>query len=333
MINYPIKFEPILKEKIWGGSKLKTVLSKGAITEQVGESWEISGVEGNVSTVCNGVYKGMELTKVIEKFEGALVGNENFQNFGTNFPLLIKFLDAQTNLSVQVHPDDTMAKQRHQSFGKTEMWYIMDSEPNAEIVLGLKDPDVDPTILSSVTSSNVYSIFNTEKVKKGDSYFIPAGKVHAIGAGVLAAEIQQTSDLTYRVYDWDRVDDRGERRKLHTNLAITATKKFLDNGKKEYDVTSQHSCNLVDCCYFTTNIFNVTVFKKVNYRRLDSFVILMCVEGSAVVSVNGYKEPLKMGETVLIPASSKEVIFHGTHAKVLEVFIKPKSSSYRQLAA
>ncbi|MCH9660248.1 MAG: class I mannose-6-phosphate isomerase [Bacteroidetes bacterium] len=333
MISYPIKFEPILKEKIWGGSKLKTLLNKDARTDHVGESWEISGVKGNVSRVSNGIYKGMELNKVIENFEGALVGKENFDNFGTNFPLLIKFLDAQTNLSVQVHPDDKMAKVKHQSFGKTEMWYILDSAPNAEIVLGLNDQNKDTSILSTINSDNVYSIFNTIKVEKGDSYFIPAGKIHAIGAGIMVAEIQQTSDITYRVYDWDRIDDTGKQRELHTDLAISATKLFPENGKNKYDPKSTGPCNLVDCTYFTTNIIDVTAYKKLNYRRLDSFVILMCVEGNMTVSVNGYNEPLSLGETVLIPANSNEVICHGSHAKILEVFIRPQASAFRQFAA
>ncbi len=333
MRTYPIKFEPILKEKIWGGSKLKNILGKATTGENIGESWEISGVEGSVSRISNGLYKGMELKTALEKFQDQFLGTENFEKFGTNFPLLIKFLDAQTNLSVQVHPDDKKAKELHDSFGKTEMWYIMDSDPDAEIVLGLKDVNTNLGILSSINAENVSSIFNTEKVKKGDSYFIPAGKVHAIGAGILAAEIQQTSDITYRVYDWDRKDAHGNERELHTQLAIDATKKFEGNGKKEYTVEKNTTSNLADCDYFTTNVIEVSGIKKLEYERLDSFVVLMCVNGRGSVTINDYTEHISLGETVLVPSISKDVVLRSSNARFLEVFIRPLMHPFQTLAA
>lgn len=332
MRTYPIKFEPILKEKIWGGAKLKNQLNKNAVHENVGESWEISGVEQNISIIKNGLYKGMGLQDALSKYKEELLGEENFNNFGTNFPLLIKFLDAKTNLSVQVHPDDSMAKERHNSFGKTEMWYIMDSDPNAEIVIGLKAANTDSSILNSVNANNVDAIFNKEKVTKGDSFFIPAGKVHAIGAGVLAAEIQQTSDLTYRVYDWDRKDDQGKTRELHTGLAIKATKHFPETSKNDYVLKPNGTCNLVECPYFTTNILDVKSEKTKNYQDLDSFVILMCVEGSGTIAVDNYKESIRIGETILVPAKSKDVTFHASNAKFLEVYILPQASKIQQAA-
>ena len=243
---YPIKFNPILKEKIWGGNKLKNILGKQTESSNVGESWEISDVKGNISIVSNGQYKGRNLKELINQYKADFLGYSNFENFGTNFPLLIKFLDAKTDLSVQVHPDNDMAKQHHNSFGKTEMWYIMDSDDNADIVLGLKDKNIHPEILQNINSDNVEAVFNRESVKKGDSFFIPAGKIHAIGAGVLAAEIQQTSDITYRVYDWDRTDDKGKKRELHTHLAQKATKHFDSNGKAEYNIRENESANLVN---------------------------------------------------------------------------------------
>ncbi|WP_299886003.1 type I phosphomannose isomerase catalytic subunit [uncultured Lacinutrix sp.] len=318
---YPIKFNPILKEKIWGGNKLANLLGKTTEKDNVGESWEISDVNGNISTVNNGEYEGMNLKDLITNHESDLLGIDNFKNFGYNFPLLIKFLDAKTDLSVQVHPDNTMAKRKHNSFGKTEMWYIMDSDDNADIVLGLKDKNMSPKMLHHINSNNVDSVFNREKVKKGDSFFIPAGKIHAIGAGVLAAEIQQTSDITYRVYDWDRKDSNGEKRELHTQLAEKATKIFDSNGKAEYTIKPNKSTNLVDCEYFTTNVMNITKHIAKDYSNLDSFVVFMCVEGEVDITAGYYTENLKIGETVLLPAKAEEIAFNSQNAKLLEIYI------------
>jgi mannose-6-phosphate isomerase len=236
MIIYPIKFNPILKDKIWGGNKLNSVLGKETNKNNVGESWEISDVNDNISIVSNRNYEGNSLKELIAENKSNLVGTKNFENFGYNFPLLIKFLDAKTDLSVQVHPDNKMAKKHHNSFGKTEMWYIMDSDDNADIALGLNDNNTNTEIFNHITSQNVDAIFNREKVEKGDSFFIPAWKIYALGSVVLAAEIQQTSDITYRVYDWDRTDNKGQKRELHTHIAEQVTKKFDFSGKSEYTI-------------------------------------------------------------------------------------------------
>ncbi|MBT8393455.1 MAG: class I mannose-6-phosphate isomerase [Flavobacteriaceae bacterium] len=318
---YPIKFSPILKEKIWGGNKLNTLLGKQTSKENVGESWEISDVNGNISEVSNGAYKGSNLKELIKKHKADILGYENFNNFGYNFPLLIKFLDAKRDLSVQVHPDNKMAKQYHDSFGKTEMWYIMDSDKNADIVLGLKNKDINPEIIQNINSANVNDVFNREPVKKGDSFFIPAGKIHAIGAGVLAAEIQQTSDITYRVYDWDRTDDKGQKRELHTQMAQKATKHFDTNGKAEYNIRQNERANLVNCEYFETNIMDISKYQAKDYSSLDSFVIFMCVDGEVDITTGCQTETLKMGETVLIPAEANEVAFNSDNGSLLEVYI------------
>ncbi|MDT0558990.1 type I phosphomannose isomerase catalytic subunit [Ichthyenterobacterium sp. W332] len=333
MNTYPIKFRPILKEKIWGGEKLSQILNKKSKSKNVGESWEISGVDENISIVTNGLYKGKSLNELITMFKGDFMGQANISIFGENFPLLIKFLDAKTNLSVQVHPDDKMAKTHHNSFGKTEMWYIMDSDKDAEIVLGLKNDKINSEVLGDINASNVNAIFNTEKVSQGDSYFIPAGKIHAIGAGVLAAEIQQTSDITYRVYDWDRIDDNGQQRELHTELAQKATKISTSNGKSDYRLEHNRTSNLVDCDFFTTNIFEVQGPQKRDYKGLDSFVIYMCVEGSAEIIVNNYSEFISIGETVLIPANCIDVIFNAQGAKILEIYIDPNDAKSKKLAS
>ena len=318
---YPIKFNPILKEKIWGGNKLSTILAKQTNKQDVGESWEVSDVNGNISEVSNGIYKGKNLKSLLIEHEALFLGASNFENFGHQFPLLIKFLDANTDLSVQVHPDNDMAKKYHNSFGKTEMWYIMDSDDDANIVMGLKNENANPQILNHITSENIESVFNRECVKKGDSFFIPAGKIHAIGAGVLAAEIQQTSDITYRVYDWDRTDDKGEKRELHTKLAEKATKQFHSNGKSNYQLQSNRSSNIVDCEYFTTNIINVESECVKDYSNLDSFLIFMCVEGQVNITADGEFETLQMGETILLPAITNQVMFSSENAKLLEVYV------------
>lgn len=321
MLVYPIKFNPILKEKIWGGNKLKNILGKETDKQNIGESWEISDVDENISLVSNGKYRGINLKELIEQHKEDLLGTANFQKFGCNFPLLIKFLDAKTDLSVQVHPDDKMAKKHHNSFGKTEMWYIMDSDENADIVLGLKDEKTNPKILKNINAENVNDVFNREQVKKGDSYFIPAGKIHAIGAGVLAAEIQQTSDITYRVYDWDRKLDDGQKRELHTTLAQKATKSFESKGKAKYYLNSEKGSNLVNCEYFTTNILNIKNHQAKDYSNLDSFIIFMCVEGTVSITAGCQTETLKMGETALVPAKADEVAFNSKNSKLLEVYV------------
>ncbi|MBC2844252.1 type I phosphomannose isomerase catalytic subunit [Winogradskyella flava] len=333
MRAYPIKFKPILKEKIWGGEKLSQFMNKNSDSKHIGESWEISGVQDNISIVSNGLYKGKSLNDLIKLFKGDFLGEGNISAFGENFPLLIKFLDAKTNLSVQVHPDDTMAKEHHNSYGKTEMWYIMENEKDAEIVLGLKNNKISTEVLDNINASNVNSIFNVEKVKQGDCYFIPAGKVHAIGAGILVAEIQQTSDITYRVYDWDRKDDKGEQRELHTDMAKKATKKFSTNGKSNYKIKKDKPINLVDCEFFTTSIFKLKGLHKRDYSKVDSFVVFMCVEGVAEITVNNNTEFIFKGETILIPANSKDVIFNSQGAKMLEVFIEPKDAESKKLAS
>jgi len=327
MKPYPIKFEPILKEKIWGGTKLSRILNKRSSSNHIGESWEISGVEGNVSVVSNGMYEGKTLNELIEEFNTDFMGYQNVRAYGKNFPLLIKFLDANTNLSVQVHPDDEMAKKYHNSFGKTEMWYIMESDEDAEIVMGLKDVNTDSTLLKEVNAQNLNQIFNFENVKKGNCYFIPAGKIHALGKGVMAAEIQQTSDVTYRIYDWDRVDDCGKGRALHIDKAILASKASEDSGKKRYNLESKNTSNLVDCDFFKTNLLTVSGIDIKDYTKTDSFVVLMCVEGDAQIRVDNHTEYIAKGETVLLPASTEKILVKSNSVQFLEVFSNPPVKS------
>ncbi len=321
MTIYPIKFEPILQEKIWGGSKLETLLNKNSHSKNIGESWEISGVPGNISQVSNGDYKGLSLVELLEEHTINLVGKKNYNRFGNEFPLLIKFLDAKTNLSVQVHPDDEMARKKHNSYGKTEMWYIMDHDEDAEIIVGLKNHNLSKKMLQEVNSDNVSEIFNQQKVKKGESFFIPAGEVHAIGAGVLAAEIQQTSDITYRVYDWDRTDAHGHSRELHLEESLEAIRTQNINYEMKHSNNNNKITNLVTCDYFTTNKLTINQSSKKSYETLDSFVIYMCLEGAASVTINHRSEIISKGETLLIPSAAKEVFLFAEQAELLEVFI------------
>ncbi|MBZ9632452.1 class I mannose-6-phosphate isomerase [Salegentibacter sp. LM13S] len=323
MLDYPIKFFPILKEKIWGGEKLKTILNKETNRDDLGESWEISGVEGAISVVANGELKGFSLKDLLEEYKDEILGKKIYEQFNADFPLLIKFIDANTELSVQLHPHDDLAQQRHNSFGKTEMWYIMQADKGAKINIGFKESVSKEDYITRLEEGEIVELLNFEEVKKGDSFFINTGKVHAIGAGVLLAEIQQTSDVTYRIYDWDRTDDEGNSRELHTALAIDAIDfEKKDDFKLNYEKDKNTSSEIASCQYFTTNYLPVEGEITKDYSNLDSFVIYMCVSGNGKVSVNGNSEKIAQGETLLIPAQNKEVQLSAENCELLEVYIK-----------
>ncbi|WP_159021389.1 type I phosphomannose isomerase catalytic subunit [Formosa sp. L2A11] len=318
---YPIKFSPILKEKIWGGEKLKSLLNKKSDSTDVGESWEISDVEGEPSIVANGALKGKSLKSLLETYKQDLIGVQNYRIFKNKFPLLIKFIDAKEDLSIQLHPNDELAAKRHNSFGKTEMWYVMQADENSKLIIGFKDKVNPGNYLEHLESKTLPEILNTERVKSGDTFFIEVGRVHAIGAGVMLAEIQQTSDITYRVYDWKRVDAEGNERELHTELALDAIDFDMeDNFKVSYEKTKNESNEMVSCPYFTTQFLEVTeTISKSNIH--DSFLIYMCVEGEAAITANGISETLKTGETVLLPAATEDYQITAKQAKLLEVYV------------
>ncbi len=320
LLNYPLKFQPILKERIWGGEKLRTQFNKPSTLSNIGESWELSDVQGDVSVVSNGKLAGKSLAELIEEHTDALLGQKVYEAFGNTFPLLIKIIDAKEPLSIQLHPHDTLAKERHNSFGKTEMWYIMHAEPNAELVVGFKKDSNQSEYLHHLGQKSLMDILKADKVEKGDVYFIPTGRVHAIGAGVLLAEIQQTSDITYRIYDWDRQDAQGNYRELHTDLALDAIDYTAQNQyQTDYSEAENVSSNIVDCQYFTTNSLPINGSVTINHSDKDSFVIYICVEGQG--QLNGIH--LKTGETALIPAGLKNIEFEAPDgAKFLEVYIQ-----------
>lgn len=319
--SYGIKFEPILKEKIWGGSKLRDVLGKSA-SDNAGESWEISTVEGDVSEVRNGPYKGIKLDDLLENFRNEILGKSVITKFGGKFPLLIKYIDASENLSVQVHPGDEMAKKNHNSFGKTEMWYIMQADKEAMINVGWKNKFSSEEYHESLKKGTITDYLNFIEVDEGDTFLIKAGKVHAIGKGVMLAEIQQTSDVTYRVYDWDRKDDEGNSRELHIDLAGEAMNfNVNDDHSIVYELVKNESSNLVDSKFFTTNIIEVEGNMVKDYSSTDSFVIYMCVGGNVKIDVDGEEDMIKYGECILVPAISNEVVIEGYSSKLLEIYI------------
>jgi mannose-6-phosphate isomerase len=327
MINhqlYPLKFEPICLEKIWGGNRLKTLLGKNYNTKNCGESWEISGVEGNISVVANGFLKGNDLSELIEIYMGDLVGDKVYEQFGAEFPVLIKFIDAQDDLSIQVHPNDELSKERHNAFGKTEMWYVVDVAEGALINSGFNQPVDREKYLEYLENGNLTDLLKYDEAKVGDVFFIPAGRVHAIGKGSLVAEIQQTSDVTYRIFDYNRKDEKGNVRELHNDLALDAIDfSYLEDYKTKYNAELNKSTGIVSCKYFITNIleFDKPIVK--DYNLLDSFVIYITLEGNFTIETEEGLEQMVKGETILIPASTEFVKLNPQNGKVklLEVYI------------
>lgn len=317
---YPLIFEPILKDRIWGGTKLKTDLGKTDLpTETTGESWELSAVEGDVSVVNNGVYKGKPLTDILAQYPEEVLGTKVHKQFGTQFPLLFKFLDANKTLSIQVHPNDELAKKRHNSFGKTEMWYVMQADEGSRIIVGFKEKSSQEQYLEHLQNKNLIEILNEVEVKKGDVFFLETGTIHAIGAGIVLAEIQQTSDITYRIYDWDRVDAQGKTRELHVDEALDAMNYNITDAQKHYATLTNKSNAIVNCPYFTTNYLPLNGSVGVS-KDGSSFTVYICTEGEFSVEIDGQQYSFKKGDTILIPAVLKVFILSG-EATLLEICI------------
>lgn len=318
---YPLKFRPILKDKIWGGTKLKTILQKESSLPNIGESWEISDVEGDTSIVSNGNLENQSLKQLLQLYKDELIGKKNYEKFGDKFPLLIKFIDAKQDLSIQLHPNDALAKVRHNSFGKTEMWYVMQADEDSNLIVDFNQKMTPELYLEHLEQKTLPQILNFDKVKAGDTYFIEVGRVHAIGAGVMLAEIQQTSDITYRIYDWDRTDDFGNERELHTDLAIDAIGFDMPNNfRVKYAKKPNQSNEMVSCPYFTTSYLKVDQeIQKENTH--DSFVIYICVEGEAQIKTETYSEVIKKGETLLVPAAISSYQISANDATLLEVYV------------
>lgn len=323
---YPIKFKPIFHEKIWGGNRMRTILNKDyGDLPNCGESWELSGVEGNISVVDNGFLAGNDLNELIEIYMGDLVGDKVYEKFGNEFPLLIKFIDAQDDLSIQVHPNDKLSKERHNAYGKTEMWYVAGAEKGALINSGFNQEMSREKYLEYFNAGKLTDLLHYDEAEVGDVFFIPAGRVHAIGKGCLVAEIQQTSDVTYRIFDYNRKDDKGNGRELHTDLALDAIDfTYASEYKTPYEIQANVSTELVSCPYFTTNIIEFDKELDKEYNELDSFLIYMTLEGSFEIKTENGSEIAQMGETVLIPANieSVQLLPRSEKVKILEVYIK-----------
>ena len=325
---YPLKFKPILKSVVWGGEKIAPY--KEIVTDQhnIGESWELSGVKGHESVVADGPLEGETISSLVSRFKGSLVGEHVYAATGDEFPLLIKFIDARSDLSVQVHPNDALAAVRHDgSKGKTEMWYVVMADEGAHLMSGLKE-QLDPEkYVSLVASNHITDVLCDYKVRPGDVFFLPAGRIHAIGAGSFVAEIQQTSDITYRIYDYGRLGLDGKPRQLHTELAkdaidYTVYPDYRTEFEEKPDVENQ----VVDCKYFTTSVFNLGSPLEKKVAELDSFLVVMCLDGRGeIVDSEGNTVPVHQGETVLVPACTESVTFRpadGSRLKLMTSYIR-----------
>lgn len=317
-------FNPIFKTVIWGGEKIAPF--KGVATDQkkIGESWEISGVAGSESVVADGKDKGLTLTALIDKYGASLLGEKNYKRYGDSFPLLIKFIDAHDDLSVQVHPDDELARKRGSNFGKTEMWYVLGAAPGARLANGF-NREVNPDEYEGlVNSGEIMDVLNFNPVKPGDTFFIPAGRVHAIGKGAFVAEIQETSDITYRLYDYKRKDKDGNERQLHTKEAFEAIN-FKDTEGKPVAYTAHRDIpvNLVTSPFFTTNLWTIDHEVMRDYSEWDTYVVIICTKGKATLTTDMETRVIKEGTSVLIPASCKKLtIIPDNLFEALETYIK-----------
>jgi mannose-6-phosphate isomerase len=319
-----MKFQPLFKEKIWGGAKIRDMLGLDFSPHtNCGEAWVLSGVPGSQTPVVNGFLQGNELNELVEVYMDDLVGEKVFDKYGNEFPILIKFIDANDYLSIQVHPDDKIASEQKIGNGKSEMWYILDAEPGAKLFSGFSKEMTKEIFLDHLERKSLEDILNMERVSAGDAFYIPAGRVHALGPGILLAEIQQTSDVTYRIYDWERVDDQGKQRELHTDLALKAIDfRHYASYRSDFKNRVNRATNVVDCPYFTTNMLNFNKRFTKDYTMVDSFVLLVCVGGSAEINYEQQNVSLTRGETMLIPAEMETILILPTPCcEILEVYV------------
>ena len=316
------KFSPILKNTIWGGTKIAPFKNIQTSLRKVGESWEISGVPGNETVVSGGPYAGRNLNDLVAEQKEALVGKANYERFGNEFPLLIKFIDARDDLSIQVHPTDEIAHRQGRERGKTEMWYLMPSEPEATLLCGLKKHITPDEYKRMVSEKTIVDAIARYPVHEGDCFFLPAGRIHAIGSGCFLAEIQQTSDVTYRIYDFDRHDDLGRPRELHTELAAESINyDVLPDYQTHYTPAKNQRVQLVECPYFTTSVYDLDQPINLDCTALDSFVILIGLSGAGIVTeADGTRFVLRAGETILLPATTGRLSVEGT-VKFLETYV------------
>jgi mannose-6-phosphate isomerase len=318
----PIKFEPLLKQTLWGGKKIIPFKHLDSSLEDVGESWEISGVEDHETIVKEGPMKGKRLNELVVEMKDKLVGRDNYQRFGDEFPLLIKFIDARKDLSIQVHPNDEIAHKQGKPHGKTEMWYLMESDKDAKLYCGLKKEITPEKYKKMVEDDTICDALAQYEVKEGDCFFLPAGRIHAIGAGCFLTEIQQTSDVTYRIYDFKRRDKNGNLRELHTKLAAESINYQVEDDYRQYYVERKNrGVSLVHCPYFNTTVYDLDEPMTLDYKELDSFVILIGLKGEGkIVDNEGHEVSIKTGDPLLVPATTERLSIRGT-VKFLETYV------------
>jgi mannose-6-phosphate isomerase len=321
---YPLKFVPILKEVIWGGSALKNCYGKRTLSASVGESWELSNIDKNISMISNGKFKGKLLTEILEINAVEIMGEIIARKFGSQFPLLVKLVDARDDLSVQVHPSDELAKKRHDSFGKTEMWYVLQNEPGAKLALGFKKELSKEEYIRRIADNTLEDVLAYYVVKPGCAFFVPAGLVHSIGSGIVLAEIQQSSDITYRICDYNRKNKDGSFRQLHTQESIGAVDFTAKGGYLVPYKIRDGVARVVTCEYFTVQTVDLVISRdycKNDFQKINSFVILMCLEGEAVLKYEQGIENITKGETVLVPFVLKNTLLISGNAKLLKIYI------------
>ncbi len=321
----PIKFSPLYKRKLWGGNKILPFKGLPATQDHIGESWEISGVKGNETTVSGGPFNGMTMSELTSLLKDRLMGKRNYEAFGCEFPILVKFIDASKDLSVQVHPNDAMAHRHGFPNGKNEMWYVVSTNRRAHIICGFEKSLSPEEYKKAVEDNTLLGMLQDHEARTGDCFFIPAGRVHSIGSGTFLIEIQQTSDLTYRIYDYNRRDENGKLRELHTDLAAEAINfKVESNYRTQYTPKTDTPVKLIDCSVFKTRIYDLTKEYDADYSATDSFVIYVAFEGSATLSDEwGNCVPLRKGESILIPAETNKIKItpEEKNFKFLETFL------------
>jgi len=330
-VLYPLKFNPIFKDKIWGGRKIKEVLGMDyGPLPNCGEVWLLSGIWNEQSTIANGDFEGDEINDLVETFMGDLVGESVFDKYGEQFPLLLKIIDANDWLSVQVHPDDELAEKRGLGNGKTEMWYVMQADENAKLVMGFNREMTRMDYVKVMENNTLRDVLNYEQVKSGDVFFIPAGRVHALGPDIMVAEIQQTSDTTYRIYDWDRINEAGMSRELHIPQSVEAIDFGIpDRYKTEVPDVMNKTVPVVDCQYFVTNLLQLQGEMEKDYSNLDSFVILIALEGNFSLKWENGAIFVNQGECVLIPNLIKKVTIRAEkYCKLLEVYCQIEENEF-----
>ena len=316
------KFKPLLKQTLWGGNKIIAFKHLNIVMPHVGESWEISGIKGSESVVDGGLEDGKQLNQLVREQQAELMGRENYERFGNEFPLLIKFIDACQDLSIQVHPDNETARRHGKGNGKTEMWYTLKSAPGARLYNGLRQQITTAQYSQMVEDGTITDALASYSAHEGDVFFIPAGRIHSIGAGCFVTEIQQTSDVTYRIYDYKRKDKDGNYRQLHTREAAEAIDFTVhDSYRTYYEPMQDEGVQLISCPYFTTAVYDLNDPMTIDYSELDSFVILIGLQGSCdIIDDSGKTVSFREGETILIPATTKIIKVEGT-IKFLETYI------------